>query len=116
MELSKKEKQLARELIGKGLQEDLKRGLSKFDTMLQEWKNFDGDQRDPYNDFCDKVSDYRKSITRQYDDRLMSNTDLIALQLRDKLYDFAELDIFRPEIKEDIIRTLKIWDDGNKKG
>jgi len=47
---------------------------------------------------------------------LMSNTDLIALQLRDKLYDFAELDIFRPEIKEDIIRTLKIWDDWNKKG
>ena len=45
----------------------------------------------------------------------MSNTDLIALQLRDKLYDFIELDMFRPEIKEDIIRTLKIWDDWNEK-
>ena len=114
MELSKKEKQLARELIAKGLQEDLKRGLSKFDTMLQEWKIFEGDQRDPYNDFCDKVSDYRKSINDRYDNRFMSNTDLIALQLRDKLYDFIELDIFRLEIKEDIICTLKIWEEWNK--
>jgi hypothetical protein len=115
MELSKKEKQLARELIAKGLQEDLKRGLSTFETMLQEWRGFDGDQRDPYNNFCDAVKDYRKSITERYDNRFISITDLIVLQLRDKLYDFNELNIFRAEIKEDMIRTLKIWDDWNKK-
>lgn len=103
MELSKKERQLARELIARGLQEDLKKGLLAFETLLQEWKTFDGDQRESYNKFCDEVRDYRKSISMIYDSR-MSLTDLIYIQLRDKLYGFDELNIFRPEVKEDIIR------------
>ena len=39
MELSKKDKKIAREIIEKGLQKEFAKGLYKFDTILNEWKS-----------------------------------------------------------------------------
>jgi hypothetical protein len=39
MELSKKDKRVAREVIEKGLQREFSRGLFEADTVLNKWKN-----------------------------------------------------------------------------
>jgi len=67
IELSKREKKLARELIEKGLREEFKRGMLSFDVILQQWKNEDGDVKENYYKIFNAVTDFDKQIARRYD-------------------------------------------------
>lgn len=105
MELSKREKKIARELIEKGLREELKRGMSSFDAILQQWKAESGDVKEYYYQIFGAVKDFDKQIAWRYDGLRGSRyIDTIAGQIIDKLYDQSELDGFSQEIKEVIFR------------
>jgi hypothetical protein len=61
-ELTKKEKQLARELAAKGLQAEIKKGMMAFYDTLRHWKDESEtitDHRDQYNDFCEEVKEFQ---------------------------------------------------------
>ena len=48
MELSKKNKKIARQIIEKGLQKDYALALLEADTVLHNWKNKTLDNREAY--------------------------------------------------------------------
>jgi hypothetical protein len=95
MDLSKKDKKIARQIIEKGLQEEFGRGLNSFDSILIDWKEQKRDNRDSYHLLYKTVSDFDKKIARRYDRVTGSNYLLIiAEQLSDSViteYDIMEL-------------------------
>jgi hypothetical protein len=110
IELSKREKKLARELIEKGVREEFKRGMLSFDAILQQWKN--EDIKENYYKIFNAVTDFDKQIARRYDGMTGSKYLLIvAGQVYDKLYDRAEIDEFGEEAKDRILRMLSFADE-----
>ena len=108
MELSKKEKKIARDLISKGQQEDLKRGLLEFDAILQKWKDEAGHNGDCFYTLYESIRDYRKWIALRYDRVSGSHyVDTLIYQLFNNLYPASEIDEFRPEIKDYILLRVK---------
>jgi hypothetical protein len=83
-ELSKKDKRIAREIIAKGLDEDFKRGMLEFETILQKWRSESGDNREYYSQLYGSV----------------------AWQLRDKLIDTSELDALNTEVKDYLLHLV----------
>jgi hypothetical protein len=108
LELTKREKKLARELIEKGLQEEFKRGLTNFDAILQEWKTDSGDIRPHYYKIFNAVKDFDKHIARRYDNMKGSTyLNIVAGQLVDDLYDVSEVDSFDEPAKNRILMLVK---------
>jgi hypothetical protein len=108
IELTKREKKLARELIEKGLREEFKRGMLSFDAILQQWKNEDGDIKENYYKIFSAVKDFDKQIARRYDDMRGSDYLLIIIgQLMDELYDISEIEGFSPEAINAILGMIK---------
>jgi len=107
LELSKREKKIARELIEKGLREEFKRGMQSFDAILQAWKTEDGDIKEHYYKIFSAVKDFDKHIARRYDGMRGSWYEMIiTAQVIEELYDPSELDEFRPEIKQRILASV----------
>jgi hypothetical protein len=108
LELSKKERKIARELIDKGLQEDIKRGLLEFDAILQKWKDEAGHSGDCFYTLYESIRDYRKWIASKYDHMPGSRyMETLIYQLYNDLYPSSELDEFRSEIKDYILLRVK---------
>jgi hypothetical protein len=106
-ELTKKEKKIARELIAKGLQVDLKKGLENFAAILKKGSSDANDIKDHYNSFCNEVKDFDKFVTQRYDYMRGSEyLTTIAVQLRDELLDESELEAFDNNTKEQILSNL----------
>jgi len=107
-EFSKREKQIARDLMDRGIQEDIKKGLMEFDDILQQWKNEAGHNGDCFYTLHDAVRNFKKEIAWKYDYRPGSRyMSIIIYQLSHELYQPSELDGFRPEIKEYILSKVK---------
>jgi hypothetical protein len=108
LELSKREKKIARELIEKGLREEFKRGMLSFDAILQEWKSEDGDIKESYYKIFSAVKDFDKGIARRYDGITGSRYLITVIgQLIDELYDVSEIEGFSPEVKNAILGMIK---------
>ncbi|HTD99566.1 MAG TPA: hypothetical protein VK668_09765 [Mucilaginibacter sp.] len=104
-ELSKKDKKAAREIIGKGLDRDFKRGLLEFEVILKKWRSESEDDRDCYHRLYESVSQFNKYLKRTYDYMPGSRyLDVLTLQLRDQLIDATELDALSQEPKDYILR------------
>ena len=104
IELSKKDKRIARELIEKGLPKEFQQGLQKFDDILQKWKNGQQDNRDAYDVLYKTVRDFDKHIARRYDNMKGSTYLLIlATQLADKLISEGDLAEMNPDARNAII-------------
>jgi hypothetical protein len=87
-ELSKKDKKIIREIIARGLNEELKRGLLEFEAILQEWKSTSGDNEEFYHKIYKSVHDFDKQIAWRYDDMRGSKYLLILIgKLRNQLID-----------------------------
>ncbi len=98
MDLSKKDKKFARQIIEKGLQKEFANGLNSFDSILIDWKKQKKDNRDSYHLLYKTLTDFDKHIARRYDRMTGSNYLLIiAGQLSDSV--IAEDDIL--ELSED---------------
>ncbi len=86
IELSKKEKKLAREIIEMGLQKEFAKGLSDADTILSKWKNRTQNNREAYHLLYNHIIDFDKHIAKRYDRITGSNyIFIIAAQLYDSI-------------------------------
>ena len=67
MELSKKDKKVAREVIEKGLQIEFANGLKKAEKVIENWKKNPGQNREAYHLLFSAIYDFDKHIARRYD-------------------------------------------------
>ncbi len=67
LELSKKDKKIAREIIEKGLQKEFAKGLFSFDELLNKWKDAKLNNQEVYHQLYKKVKGFDKQIARRYD-------------------------------------------------
>lgn len=104
MELSKKDKKTAREIIEVGLQKEFAKGLFDADTLLTEWKNKATDNREAYLSLYKQITGFDKHIARRYDNMKGSTyLFIIAAQLSDGIISESDLNEFSPEAKQAII-------------
>lgn len=66
-ELSKKEKKIARILIDKGVDTELRLSLEQADEILSEWKQGGLDNRTAYHKLFQKIKENDKWISNRYD-------------------------------------------------
>jgi hypothetical protein len=103
MELTKKEKKLAREIIETGLQREFSKGLSDADKILNDWKNKLINNRDAYHLMFNNITKFDKHIARRYDGMTGSKfLFIIIAQLADGTISEKELENFPNEIKQKI--------------
>jgi predicted metal-dependent peptidase len=109
MNLSKKDKKIARQLIEKGLQRELAKGLYDFDTVLYDWKDGKIDNTTAYHTLYKKMRTFDKHIARRYDYLSGSNylITVIAL-LMDGIISEEETSDFSPEVQRQIKRWLSV--------
>ena len=109
MELSKKDKKIAREIIEIGLQKELAKGLFDADSIMTEWKNKAIDNREAYNSLYKQITGFDKHIARRYDDmRGSTYLFVIAAQLSDGIITEDDLIEFSPEVKQAVIRIASL--------
>jgi hypothetical protein len=126
MDLSKKDKKVARQLIETGLQKEFSTGLNSFYEILHDWKNGKADNRTAYHSIFKAVWDFDKHIARRYDgitgskyfprvgellyDKIISETDLndFSEETKQKLISWLELMNKPPEPTESKILQFKI--------
>lgn len=108
IELSKKDKRIARELIQKGLQKEFQQGLQQFDAILQNWKNEQQDNKDTYHNLYKSVRDFDKHIAQRYDNMKGSTYLLILIaQLRDGLISEEDLVELNLDVRNTILYAGK---------
>jgi hypothetical protein len=109
MELSKKDKKVAREIIDKGLQLELESGLSKADAILQSWKSTAKDNKDTYHQLYEHTVNFDKHIARRYDGMTGSSYLLIIIgQMHDNVIQEEDLVDFSEEVRLYLIRVKEL--------
>lgn len=106
-ELSKPDKRFCRELIKKCADKEFAIGLTKFDAIIQEWKEGKHDNREGYHAVFKEVKDFDKYIARRYDNP--SNSTLhftVVALLLDKLISVEDLQGFSDQTKSYFLRHL----------
>lgn len=103
MDLSKKDKKIARQIIETGYQRELEKGLSGFDTILTDWKEKKKGNNESYRLLYKKLTVFDKHIGRRYNNITGSRYyPTIASQLYDGI--ITQEDI--KELSEEIIQKL----------
>jgi hypothetical protein len=100
MELSKADKRIARNIIGKGMMNEFAQGLTKADKILNGWKQGKVDASDAYEALHKHIRAFDKDITKRYDN--ISNDYLmffVVRQLHDKVIDEQDLEAFSEDGK-----------------
>jgi hypothetical protein len=99
-ELSKTDKRIARNIIGKGMMNEFAKGLTKADKILDGWKKGKMDASDAYQALQKHISIFDKDISKRYDN--ISNDYLmffVVQQLHDKVIDEQDLEAFSEDGK-----------------
>lgn len=100
MELAKRDKKIAREIIEKGLQREFALGLNKADEIIGKWKNNDLENREAYHSIYRHIIDFDKHIGRRYNNMTGSRYRfIIAGQLADGIISESELEGFPDEVR-----------------
>lgn len=110
MELSKKDKKTAREIIDSGLLREFANGLSEADKIIEKWKNKQKDNREAYYSLYSHIKKFDKHIAQRYD-RVTGSTYLfvIAGQLYDGIISDDDLENFSEEAKQAVKRIAGIF-------
>ncbi len=105
MELSKKDKKKAREIIESGLKKEFNNALSEADNILSDWKAGKTDNPDTYHSLYKHIKDFDKLLAWRYD-RLSGSKYLfvIAAQLNDGV--ITENDLI--ELSDDVQQAVKM--------
>lgn len=100
MELTKKDKKAARELIEIGLQRDFEDGLVKIEKILCNWRNKSLDNREAYHTVFKQVDQFNDYIASRYDNITGSHylTTVVCLMM-DKVVTENDLDDFSEEVQ-----------------
>ena len=105
MELSKKDKKIARQIIEKGLQKEYAQGLFEADTVLHNWKNKTLGNREAYLSLYKKIMNCDKHIARRYNNMTGSKyLFIIAGQLLDGVISDSDL----TEFSEEVIKAINL--------
>ena len=113
MELSKKDKKVAHEIIDKGLQREFANGLTKADYILQSWKTKANDNKETYYQLYEHIVNFDKHIARRYDSIRGSNYLFTIIdQMQDGLIHEADLVDFSEEVRQYLFRIKEL----NKNG
>lgn len=108
MQLSKREKKIAREIIEAGLQKEFKKGLLDADKILNNWKIKALDNRNAYHNLYKHIIDFDKHIARRYDGMTGSRYLLVIIsQLQDGLISESDLENFSEEVKLALKRSIE---------
>jgi uncharacterized membrane protein YebE (DUF533 family) len=100
MELTKKERKIAREIIEIGLKKEFSNGLLEADKVLNDWKNNSMNNHDAYHLLCQKIKNFDKHIARRYDGMTGSKyVYIVVAQLADGLISEEELEKFSEEVR-----------------
>ncbi len=82
MELSKKDKKAARKIIEIGLQREFEKGLSSFNTILEDWKEKKQDNQKSYLLLYKTIINFDKHIAQRYNNMTGSKYfSIVASQL-----------------------------------
>jgi hypothetical protein len=100
MELSKKDKKVARQIIDKGLQREFENGLKTADIVLQNWKNKDMECKETYYQLYKQITSFDKHIAQRYDG-LKGSTYLLTIisQMLDNLIREEDIVDFSDEVQ-----------------
>lgn len=108
MDLAKKDKKVAREIIEKGLQKEYENGLRKAEKVLTQWRNNTLGNREAYHELYGEIIKFDKRIARRYDGMSGSRYGLIVFeQLVDGLILESDLDDFSEEVKKWLLSATK---------
>ena len=108
IELSKKDKKVARELIDKGLQIEFANGLAAAAKIIEKWKA-EKDHSASYLSLYKHVTDFDKHIARRYDCMTGSKyLDIIIDQMNDGILTFGDLKDFSVEVQAFIIKIQNL--------
>ena len=100
MELSKKDKKAAREVIEKGLQREFEKGLSKTEKLLLNWRKGIKNNTETYHAVYKHIKNFDKHIALRYDNITGSRYLLtITGQLLDDVLHEEDLVDFSEEVQ-----------------
>lgn len=107
IELAKKDKKVARQIIDKGLQIELENGLIKADKILNDWKQVH-DNRASYYAIYEHITDFDKHIARRYDGVSGSKYLYVILdQMVDGIITPDDLTEFSEDVQAHLIEYYK---------
>ena len=110
MNLTKKDRKVARSIIEKGLLQEFANGLTQFDGILQQWKDQSMDTREAYQKMYSKVRTFDKHIAQRYDGMKGSNyLTIISLQLYDKVIAEDDIDELSEESQERVYQLVNFY-------
>jgi len=100
MELSKKDKKAAWEVIEKGLQREFEKGLSKTEKLLLNWRKGIKNNTETYHAVYKQINNFDKHIAMRYDTITGSRYLLtITDQLLDNVLHEEDLADFSEEVQ-----------------
>lgn len=109
MDLPKKDKKVARDLIEKGLQKEFTNGLNSFHEILDDWKKGKSNNDDAYHKLYGSIKNFNKHIAQRYDAVTGSRyLAVVKVLLHDNLLSPVDLKAFSSETQKELERFLKI--------
>jgi hypothetical protein len=110
IDLSKREKKIAREAIEKGVLAEFQVSLEEVETIIKEWRNRQLDNRVAYYKLFKAIKEQDKQIALRYDDMRGSRYLVtVAAILHDGYITEDDIKDFSEEVKEEINRWLWVW-------
>jgi len=111
MELSKKDKKVAREIIELGLQKELAKGLAEADSILKDWKSKSLNNHESYLALYKHINELNDRIADRYD-RITGSKYLciIAAQLYEGYISENDLSEFSGEAIKSVMLIKEFFD------
>jgi hypothetical protein len=108
MELSKKDKKVAREVIETGLQREFENGLRKTEEILLNWRKGVSNNRESYQAVYKHIKSFDKHIAQRYDD-ITGSWYLLTItgQLLDDIIHEEDLVDFSEEVQLYLKQVVK---------
>jgi len=104
MDLSKKDKKIARQIIDIGLKREFEKGLLSFETILKDWKEKNLDNQESYQLLYSKLKNFDKYIATNYDYmRGSTYFFIVATQLKNGIITRDEIS----ELSEEVIQKIE---------
>lgn len=113
IELSKKDKKAARQIIETGLLREFDQGIQKLDAIIAQWHTDKTDSRKTYLELYETLMNHDKHISRRYDGMTGSKYILILIaQLADGTIGPDDLQLLNVDTQQYIISTTKFLTKG----
>lgn len=108
IELTKKDKKVARELIEKGLQIEFAKGLAASEKIIEKWKA-EKDNSASYHSLYKHITVFDKHIARRYDSMTGSRyLGIIIGQMNDGIITFSDLKDFSEEVQAYLMKIQQL--------